>query len=37
MSHLRIAAGIRQPSWEQSPGSRPAERGPEGNAWSGPR
>jgi hypothetical protein len=31
MSHLWIAAGIDQPSWEQSPGSGPAERGPEGN------
>jgi hypothetical protein len=26
MSHLRIAGGIHQPSWERSPGSGPAER-----------
>ena len=36
MSHLRIAAGIHQPSWEQSPGSGPAEWA-RGNPWSGPR
>ena len=27
MSHLRIAAGIHQPSWEKVLGSGPAERG----------
>jgi hypothetical protein len=35
MSHLRIAAGIHQPSREQSPGYRTSRTGPEGKPWSG--
>jgi YD repeat-containing protein len=35
MSHLRIPGGVLQPSWEQCPGSGPAERGQRGTSSQG--
>jgi hypothetical protein len=37
MSHLRIAGGIHQQSWERSPGFPTSQTEPEGNPWSRPR